>query len=145
MLNSQILLVPTVVQLSPRDFQIAEENLDYICSLGIQARFFGSNSLVISEVPAEMTTVPVEDLLRDLLEYIYESRQPVKREDLIKKIATSAACRAAVKSGANSTMEEAWSIIKGLINADVPYTCPHGRPTLININDHELKSRFKRT
>lgn len=143
--NSQILLVPSVVQLSPRDFQIAEENLDYICSLGIQAQFFGSNSLVIREIPAEMTTVPVEDVLRDLLEYIYESGQPVHREELIKKMATSAACRAAIKSGTNSTMEEAWSIIRGLANAEVPYTCPHGRPTLININDHELKTRFKRT
>jgi len=143
--NSQILLVPSVVQLSPREFQIAEGNLDYICSLGIQAQFFGSNSLVIREIPAEMTTVPVEDVLRDLLEYLYESGQPVHREELIKKMATSAACRAAIKSGTKSAMEEAWSIIRGLADADVPYTCPHGRPTMININDHELKTRFKRT
>ncbi|MFZ5647203.1 MAG: DNA mismatch repair endonuclease MutL [Bacillota bacterium] len=144
-IDVQILLVPSVVQLSPKDYQIAEENLDYFTNLGINVRSFGSCSLVVGEIPAGMSQSWVEDIIRDLLEYIVESGKSAQREDLIKKLASSAACKAAIKSGTKSTLEEARSLIEDLKRTEIPYTCPHGRPTMINISDQELKNRFKRT
>ncbi|MFZ5651915.1 MAG: DNA mismatch repair endonuclease MutL, partial [Bacillota bacterium] len=144
-IDVQILLVPSVVQLSPGDYRIAEENLDQLTNIGIGARVFGSNSLVVGELPAGMSQSWVGEMILDLLEYIAESGKAMQREDLIKKLARSAACKAAVKSGAKSSMEEARSLIEDIKKAETPYTCPHGRPTMININDQELRNRFKRT
>ncbi|MFZ5633765.1 MAG: DNA mismatch repair endonuclease MutL [Bacillota bacterium] len=141
----QILLVPAVVQLGHREYQVAEENLELLAGLGITASGFGSGSLVVREIPAGLPQSSVEDLLRDVLEYLMQPGKPVQREDLVKKLAASAACRAAVKSGTTSSLEEARAIIRELKGTDVPYTCPHGRPTMINITESELKARFKRT
>ncbi|MHB8158383.1 MAG: DNA mismatch repair endonuclease MutL [Desulfocucumaceae bacterium] len=144
-IDEQILLVPIVIQLSDREFQAASENIEYFSSLGLKLHNFGTNSFIVREIPAGLPQLSVEDTFRDMLEYLIDSGQRAKREDLIKKFAASAACKAAVKAGAKSTLEEAWAIINSLKVMEVPYACPHGRPTMINISDHELKGRFKRT
>lgn len=143
--ESQILLVPCVVQLTPREYQVAEESLDLLAGIGITAAGFGSDSLVIREIPAGLPDMSAGDLVRDLLEFLMEPGGSVSREVLVKKIAVSAACRSAIKSGTRSALEEARAIIRDLGETEVPYTCPHGRPTMINITEHELKARFKRT
>ncbi|MCL6609946.1 MAG: DNA mismatch repair endonuclease MutL [Peptococcaceae bacterium] len=143
--ESQILLVPAVVQLSPREYQTAEENLELLASLGINASGLGDGSLLVREIPAGLSEIPVEELVRDLLESLAGPGGPLSREETIKKMSASAACRAAVKSGTRSSPEEAWAVIKGLREADVPYACPHGRPTMVSITEQELKARFKRT
>lgn len=142
--ESQILLVPSVVQITPRECQAAEENLELLASLGISAAGFGPGSLLVREIPAGLPDIPAEELIRDLLEYLMEPGNRPVREDLVKRLATSAACKAAIKSGTRSTLEEAWAIIRDLGETDVPYTCPHGRPTMISISEQELKGRFKR-
>lgn len=143
--DSQILLVPSVVQLTPREYQTAEENLELLAGLGISAAGFGSESLVVREIPSGLPDKSAGDLVRDLLEYLMEPGGSVGREDLVKKMATSAACRSAIKSGTRSTLEEARAIIRDLKETKVPYACPHGRPTIISISEQELKLRFKRT
>lgn len=143
--ESQILLVPAVIHLSPGEYQAAEENLELLASLGINASPFGSGSVLIREIPAGLLLNSAEELIGDLLEYLPEQGSSGRREEIAQKIATSAACRAAVKSGTRSTLEEAWEIIHGLKETRVPYTCPHGRPTLISITEQELKARFRRT
>ncbi|MCL6478488.1 MAG: hypothetical protein K6T65_08725, partial [Peptococcaceae bacterium] len=143
--ETQILLVPEVVQLSRREYQAAEENLELLAGLGINAAAFGSGALVVREIPAGLPQPSVQDLVRDILEQLMQPGKPVQREDLVKKMAASAACRAAIKSGTPSSPEEARSIIRELKGTGVPYTCPHGRPTMINITENELKARFKRT
>ncbi len=143
--ESQILLVPSVVQVGPREYQAAEENLETLASLGINAASFGPGALVIREIPAGLPVRSVEELIRDLLESLLEPGGTPHREDLAKRMAASAACREAVKSGTRSTPEEARALIRDLRKTGVPYTCPHGRPTVISISEEELKAKFKRT
>ncbi len=143
--ESQILLVPAVIQLSPREYQAAGENLELLAGIGIDAAVFGSGSLLVREVPAGLPGGAVGDLLRDLLENLTEPGKKVTRGDLVRKIATSAACRAAVKSGDKTAIEEAMAIVEDLKKTGSPYTCPHGRPTVISVTGRELKGRFKRT
>ncbi len=141
----QTLLIPAVVHLSPREYKAAEDRQGFLSSLGIYAEGFGSGSLAVRGIPAGLPKTSAEDLIRDLLELIIEPARNVQREDLVKKIAASTACREAIKSGTRSTLEEAWAVISDLKETAAPYTCPHGRPTMINISEQELKSRFKRT
>ncbi|MFZ5597342.1 MAG: DNA mismatch repair endonuclease MutL [Bacillota bacterium] len=144
-IEAQILLMPVVIQLSPREYRYAEENLAYLSGLGIDAQLFGNNSLVIREFPSCLPHSAVEDIVRDIIDYIIEQGRQLQKEDLVKKAAASSACKAAVKSGTKSSLEEADAIIEGLKRTENPYTCPHGRPTMIFLGDSELKTRFKRT
>lgn len=143
--DAQILLVPLAISLSPHECRVAEEFLEYFSTLGISMEGLGPGSLLIREIPSGLSRKSAEEIVRDLLEYIIESGRKIQREDVVKKMAASAACREAVKSGTRSTTEEAWAIIDQLKKTEVPYTCPHGRPTIIIIGEQELKNRFKRT
>lgn len=145
MIESQILLVPQVIQLTPREYQIAENNIEFFASIGVFFEAFGSCSVIIREIPSGMPEIPPEELIRDLLDYLAEPGVTVNRETLITKIAASAACKAAIKAGTRSSLEEAWAIINDLKKTKIPYTCPHGRPTIIYITEQELRTRFKRT
>ena len=144
-IDVQILLVPLALSLSPQECRVAEEFIDYFSTLGISMEGLGPGSLIIREIPSGLSQKSAEEIVRDLLEYIIESGRKIQREDMVKKMAASAACREAVKSGTRSTIEEARAIIDQLKKAEVPYTCPHGRPTIIVIGEQELKNRFKRT
>lgn len=144
-IDIQALLVPAVVQLSHREYQTAVENLELLAKLGINASEFGAQSLVIREIPAGLPQSEAEDMLRDILEHLMQPAKPLEREDMVRKMAASAACRAAIKAGTGCSKDEAWAIINKLRETQIPYTCPHGRPTMINITENELKSRFKRT
>jgi DNA mismatch repair protein MutL len=145
LVDTQILLVPLAIDLSPNDYRAAEENTAYFASLGIIMEVLGPGSLLIREIPAGFSRHWAEEIVRDLLEYIIESGRKIKREDLVTRLAASAACRDAVKSGTRSSLEEAQAIIDRLKEAETPYTCPHGRPTMIVIGEQELNNRFKRT
>ncbi|MFZ5644186.1 MAG: DNA mismatch repair endonuclease MutL [Bacillota bacterium] len=141
-IDTQVLLVPLVLHLSPVEYKAAEENIDYFSSFGIKADLLGSGTLVIREIPARIPHYHIEDIIRDILE---DTGRRLRREDTIKNLAASSACREAVKSGTRSSIDEAWAIIEQLKKADNPFSCPHGRPTMINISEQELKNRFKRT
>ncbi len=143
--ESQILLMPQVIQLTPKEYQIAEGHMDFFASIGIILEAFGLGSVIIREIPSGIPDMSPEELIRDLLEYLAEPGVTVNRETVVKKIAASAACKAAVKAGTRSSLEEAWEIINNLKKTKVPYTCPHGRPTIIYITEEELRHRFKRT
>ena len=143
--ESQLLLVPELIQLSPREYQAAGDNPGLLAGLGIGAEDFGGGTLAVREIPAGMPPQAAAGLIRDLLEYLLEVGAPPDKEEIVKKMAASAACRAAVKSGQKTGLEEAWAVIRGLQAAKFPYACPHGRPTMINISDQELRGRFKRT
>jgi len=142
---SQILAVPLIIQLSPGEYQAAEQYRDVLASAGIGAESFGPGALAVRELPAGMPARDAEELVRDMLERLIASGGTVVMADLVKDMAASAACRAAVKAGTKSSLEEARTLIADLAETGVPYTCPHGRPTIVNITDQELKSRFKRT
>lgn len=141
--EAQLLLVPVMIGLTPREYKVIEENLPLLTSLGITGDLLSPDSLIIREIPAGMNHYSAEALLRDLLEILVEPRT-IQKENLIRVIATTAACREAIKSGFRLNPQEAQTIINDLKETTTPYTCPHGRPTMININEQELKTRFKR-
>lgn len=140
----QLLLVPIMIELTPREYKAVEENLSLLTSLGITGDVLMPDSLIVRGVPAGMKHFSAEALIRDLLEFMIDPVRPIQKGDLIKKIATTTACSEAIKSGFKLNPEEAQTIVRDLKETDIPYTCPHGRPTMINITEQELKTRFKR-
>ncbi|NTW05899.1 MAG: DNA mismatch repair endonuclease MutL [Peptococcaceae bacterium] len=144
-IETQILLISQIIQLTPREYQVAEGNIDILASLGMVIESFGTGTIMIREIPAGIPLISPEELLREMLESLMDPIVEIDKSKFIDKLAASAACKGAIKAGTKSTLEEAQVIIDGLKNTKLPYICPHGRPTIIYITEEELRKRFKRT
>ncbi len=140
--TSQHLLFPVVTELSPSEFMTFEENSDLIKKLGFEAKPFGGKSILISGVPPLSKIQSGEVFLKEILSDL-EERLKAGGEK-IKSISQSFACKGAIKAGDKLSLEEMNSLFDQLFATKEPYSCPHGRPTLIRIPIEEFNKRFER-
>jgi DNA mismatch repair protein MutL len=85
-----------------------------------------------------------ETAVRDMIRYLLEEKRTAHFNDSQKRFAAAFACGAAIKAGQKLSQEEMNSLLNTLFSTENPYTCPHGRPTLIRISTDELSRRFFR-
>ncbi|MFH1010081.1 MAG: hypothetical protein V1784_02460, partial [bacterium] len=142
-LNSQQLLFPLLLELSPEDDLLLRDLLQELAKLGFVIREFGPRAWSLEAVPAGLPHVSESSLIIELLDSYREWRE-AKLESQ-EALAASFACRTAVKSGMALSPAEMNALIDELFATEFPYTCPHGRPTLISLTLSELDRRFKRT
>ncbi|MCF6464964.1 DNA mismatch repair endonuclease MutL [Clostridium sp. Cult2] len=138
----QNLLTPEIVELSNSEVESVIENIDLINGLGFIVEQFGSNSIIIRGVPLLFGRPQVKSLFMDLIDIInlnINSSYEIKLDKIIKM-----ACTKAIKSGDNMDNIEIHSLIKQLSETKIPYTCPHGRPTIIEISRKDIEKEFKR-
>ncbi|HAU32092.1 MAG: DNA mismatch repair protein MutL [Desulfotomaculum sp. 46_296] len=143
-LNSQLLLAPCPVHLSPAESHQVMEHTDFLYSLGFEIDYLGGNTIFLRGIPANFPAINIEAYLLDALDYLSATNIPEKR-DLLLHLAARAACRSAVKSGTKMSLDEMQELIKKISSMENPYTCPHGRPTLALYPYKELTRRFLRT
>lgn len=141
----QFLLVPLTLHLSHREAELVRDNIDMLRNLGIIMEGFGGETMVLRGVPAGLPEGREECFVQDVLELLAKPGKIPGKGELFDHLAASAACKAAIKAGTKSSLEEAGSLLNDLSGMDNPYTCPHGRPTVICISTSELSARFKRT
>ncbi len=141
--STQHLLFPIVTELSPKEFMTFEENQELIKKLGFELKPFGGKSVLISGVPPLPKIQSGENFLKEIL---IDLEERIKAGgDKIKSIAQSFACKGAIKAGEKLSLEEMNSLFDQLFATKEPYSCPHGRPTLIRIPVEELNKRFQRS
>jgi DNA mismatch repair protein MutL len=143
MFNSQQLLFPMLLELSPEDDALFQEVRADLADLGFQIRDFGERTYSVEAVPAGLKRVSEAGMIHSMLDEYTEFRRAnfAPRDAL----AASFACRAAVKAGDALTPEEMTALVDELFATKFPLTCPHGRPTVIHVKLSELDRRFKRT
>jgi DNA mismatch repair protein MutL len=139
---SQQILFPAVSELAPAEFQILEEHKDLIRKLGFELKHFGGRSILVTAVPALARNRSGEVFLRDILSQLQEEEKVEK--DRAKAVAKSFACHGAIKAGERLTGEEMQGLVRQLFATDEPYSCPHGRPTVIKLSLEELNKKFGR-
>lgn len=132
----QSLLFPATIDLSPDEFERYEALGDVLASLGFESEPFGPRSIIVRGIPAGVKNWNDGRLLREILG---EGRSGV--DGFLK----SYACRAAVKAGTKLSPEEMESLADQLFATEMPYTCPHGRPTMLRMDLAELERRFARS
>jgi DNA mismatch repair protein MutL len=141
---SQKLLIPQTFDLSPRDAEWVERNLSILQKMGIGVESFGPNTYKIDSLPALLkTTDPVNFMQRviDDLKDATDRSSPMRLgEDMI----ATTVCRHAVKANDPLRFPEVEKLIRDLLACDLPYCCPHGRPTMVQISHGELEKRFGR-
>ncbi|MCB2292123.1 DNA mismatch repair endonuclease MutL [Clostridium algoriphilum] len=140
---SQILLVPTVIELSQEDYAYYIENEAVFSNTGFNIIEFGENTISIKEVPIILGKPDIKNLFNDILDNLKNMGTGKTAEIKYNKIA-SLACKAAVKANNQLTELEMIKLINDLRYIDEPFTCPHGRPTIIKITLNELEKKFKR-
>lgn len=141
-IDQQPLLMPVIIELTPKEKNLAEAGLEVLNHLGFDIEFFGENSLAVRQVPIILGQPCSGFVISELLDTIddYKNDFSIIYEKTIIQIA----CKTAVKAGNNLTTKEIEELIVKLFNTKQPYTCPHGRPTIITMNKTEIEKKFKR-
>jgi DNA mismatch repair protein MutL len=140
---SQVLLTPLIIELGFEDYSYYEENKEIFKKCGFLIEDFGDNAVAIREVPMFLGKPDVKNLFYDIIENIKALGSATASELKYDKIA-SLACKAAVKANNKLSELEMEALINELRYIDEPFTCPHGRPTIIKFSLYELEKRFKR-
>lgn len=140
---AQQLLMPLYIDLDNDDIALIEEHAAEFADLGIDAGSAGEGLLRVSSLPADIKADEAEDFIKEISKMLREMRS-VNGSDLRQEVLHMTACKAAIKAGQLLTMQQMRQLIVDLCNTTHPFTCPHGRPCMIEIDSTRLYTMFKR-
>ena len=141
---SQQLLVAQYLEFTKDDCDIITGNQDTLYQLGFTLEQVGPDTMRLLEMPVDIPLADAESVLRQVLQLVTDMHLPTAQE-LRHAYLQMAACRSAIKAGETLTMRQIQALLSELYTTDLPYTCPHGRPTIIRFGPDELAKLFKRT
>ena len=142
--NSQLMLMPEVVNLTHREMDFIQSNIELFQNYGFDIELFGENSIKINGIPDIEYKIKIDtkDVFMDVLdEMLTKERTTIK--DIEERFIATVACKAAVKANMDLAENEVHKLLDRLLKLKNPYTCPHGRPTTIKLGhmeNGELKS-----
>lgn len=139
---TQGLLIPLTLDLSVSDAAVLRDHITNLCGLGFDIEPFGGTTFLVAGVPPHFPQENVGTMLRDIIDDLRTSSANVRRAD--ENQIAQAACKAAVKAHDPLALQEIQKLLVALSTTELPYTCPHGRPTMINVAFDELERRFGR-
>jgi DNA mismatch repair protein MutL len=141
--SSQQLLVPIILTLNDREIQAVERLTPQLTSMGYDIRPFGGREYAVYGIPYNLYSIAEEALLREMIDSLTEEEGAETGNLIYERIATMS-CKAAVKGNTIISAREADELIDRLLKLEHPYTCPHGRPTMIVMSKNEIEKKFKR-
>ena len=141
--DSQLLLLPDVITLTHKEMDIAKENIKMFEQAGFTLEEFGENTIKLTGVPTVCIDLDTKELFLETLDEINTVARTAKQEKEEKFIAT-VACKAAVKANMDLTREEVERLMDELLKLSNPFTCPHGRPTVIKMTKYDIERKFAR-
>ena len=141
-ITSQILLKPEIIELNQMEYDKILNYLDLFTKLGFKIDDFGDNSVVLREVPMIFGLPTYVNFIRDIIDSLDKEISSNYEADLYKIM--KKACKASVKAGDDLSNMEIESLIRDLKNCENPYTCPHGRPTVVEVSKHTISKLFLR-
>lgn len=142
--KSQGLLVPETFDLPPNDAEWVRRALEPLKEMGFGIAEFGDQTFMVDAVPAVLGLVSAAGLLPEIARTLEEGGPRGGAERWMQERIATAACRAAVKARDRLSLQEIERIVVDLAGSRMPYTCPHGRPTLIHFSIRDLYRKFGR-
>jgi len=142
---SQRLLLPETVELPPRDSQFLREHLPLLGRLGVGLSEFGERTFLLDALPPFVKAPDARRFVLELVDELIAAGREVNSMRLGEHTVAKTVCRHAVKANDALAGPELENLVNDLRNCAMPYTCPHGRPTLIEMNYRELEKKFGRT
>ena len=140
----QRLLMPITLQTTPRDADVLKQNQASLTRLGIEIEPFGPNIFKVEALPSFLKTDDPAAWLDQVIEELSSLTAKASSLRLSEDAIATTACRASVKSNDVLSIPELQALLKDLFSCEMPYCCPHGRPTLVQISTAELERKFGR-
>jgi DNA mismatch repair protein MutL len=141
---SQKLLLPETIELPPRDAQFLREQLVALTRLGVGLSEFGERTFLLDALPPFVKVPDTRRFVFDLVDELRAAGREVNLARLGEHTVAKTVCRHAVKANDPLAGKELENLVEDLRRCAMPYTCPHGRPTLIEMNYRELEKKFGR-
>jgi DNA mismatch repair protein MutL len=142
--EAQRLLMPLVVELSPRQLVIYEKIAEELGANGFEVELMGPKSVAIQAVPAGIAANEAEQLLREILDGLGPETAAISIDTLQSNIAASTACHAAIKVNMPLDQTKMEWLLAALAKTDCPMSCPHGRPVVLRYSIKEIEKAFHR-
>ena len=141
--NIQDLLIPITIELPNNEYIILKKHFDILDKLGFIYEEFGINTIVIRSHPVWLPEYALEEAIHKIIDIIVteEDFSELKFSD---RVSMTMACKMSIKGNDAITLEDMTYLLNNLIKTDNPYTCPHGRPTIIKYTKYDLEKMFKR-
>lgn len=143
-IDSQKLVSPKTVELQPKEAALLRANEDLLKDLGFDIEPFGKTTFRLRGIPVIFGEVQEKEILNSVLGELEEKKEnslEKRKEEMIKYMA----CHDSVKAGDKLSLTNAKQLIEDLGKTENPYTCPHGRPTIVSFSENEIEKWFKRT
>ncbi|MBC7261838.1 MAG: DNA mismatch repair protein MutL, partial [Chloroflexi bacterium] len=139
--SAQTLLQPLPIELPPQQRSLLDAMLESLATFGFDITPFGGETYLVRAIPATLNPADVPGVIAELLDAASEGRDTtLSAEHLLMIIA----CHGAVRAGQTLTLDEARELVRQLEKTTAPYTCPHGRPTMIHLSSAQLERSFSR-
>ncbi len=142
--EAQRMLMPMVIELSPRQIVIYEKIAEELAANGFEVEPMGPKSVAIQAVPAGVAANDAEQLLTEILDGIERENAAISIDTLQAKIAASTACHAAIKVNMPLDQTKMEWLLGALAKTDCPMSCPHGRPVVLRYSVKEIEKAFHR-
>ena len=142
--DSQRLLLSDTVELGVRDANTLRSKLDQFTALGIGIHEFGERTFLVDALPPFVKNVGAKEFILQLLDDLRSTGRELMQADLAEDAIAAHACRLAVKANDDLNEQEILKLLDDLRHCKMPYTCPHGRPTIIEFSSRDLEKKFRR-
>ncbi|MCZ7383814.1 MAG: DNA mismatch repair endonuclease MutL [Candidatus Methanoperedens sp.] len=143
--DSQELIVPVNLELDSREKALIKECIPFLEEFGFRISGFGPDTFAVTAVPFVLGRLEDPQLIHDIIADILSEGRIKDETGIFERVTKSIACRSAIKAGAECSRSQMESIVRQLFMTENPYTCPHGRPTMVSFNRQELDKLFKRS
>lgn len=138
------LLIPIKIELASNEFLIVKNHLDILKEYGFEAGEFGMNTIIIRSHPNWIFDDIAEECIRKVVDIII-SKESFDFDQFVWRMAATMACRMSVKANDYLSYDDQVWLLETLRNCENPFTCPHGRPTIITYTKYDLEKLFKRS
>ena len=143
-LETQRLLLPETVEVTPRQEALLAEHTDLLKRLGMEVSSFGPGTAAVQAFPSLLNHADAPEFIRALLDKLCEKGHEAHPENLLQEMVEMMACKAAVKAGDPLTAGEIEELIAQRDLVEKSSSCPHGRPTALKLTLRDLEKQFKR-
>ena len=142
--HMQDLLIPLKIELSTQEYIILKEKIDKLIELNFEIEDFGINTILVRSHPYWLPEYCLEEAIRKIIDIVISEREfdPYK---FTEKVAITLACKMSIKANDHQELPALEDLLERLRNTENPFTCPHGRPTIIAYSKYELEKLFMRS
>ena len=138
------LLIPVKIELASNEFLIIKNHLDILSKYGFLAEEFGMNTIIVRSHPQWIEDDIAEECIRKVVDIII-TKESFDFDQFVWRMAATMACRMSVKANDYLSYDDQVWLLDTLRRCDNPFTCPHGRPTIITYTKYDLEKLFKRS